>query len=278
MAVDLAHGRDAAEGAGDEGFIRGMHHIQWEGAETQRNAIVPAERNDIGAGDAVEAIFAAGGEHRAASHEEEVGGVTARHKAVGVEHQRFVRAGLDGFEQRTDQIEPAMRVEPHVEHLGGRATDGGGEQRKPARDDFWARFLVVGNNNDGRRASGVARVLVHRLLWPARDHEADMHAGLHPICGKGLVQCRDDLVPRHADVERDGAGALEQPVEMGIEKQKPALVQAQALPHAIAQHETGVEDRHLGLRTRHDSAVQIDKRVLVARIGCKILTARHDVP
>ena len=46
-----------------------------------------------------------------------------------------------------------------------------------------------------------------------------------------------ELIAGKADVERKRLGTLEQPVEVAVEKGDPAFVDAQTLPHAVAEHE-----------------------------------------
>jgi hypothetical protein len=41
---------------------------------------------------------------------------------------------------------------------------------------------------------------------------------------------------------------------------------AQPLPHAVAEHETGVEDAHDGLSARQEPAVDVDQDLRVARV------------
>ncbi len=79
----------------------------------------------------------------------------------------------------------------------------------------------------------------------------------------------------HADVDGDGPGAPEQPVQMGLQEQQPALVQAQSLPDPVAQAEAGVEDRDPGLGARNQRPVQPHPHGLVARIGGVVLAAGH---
>ena len=47
-----------------------------------------------------------------------------------------------------------------------------------------ARFLVFGDNRDGRPAKGISRILIGRRLLAPRDHQPDVNAILHAIGGK----------------------------------------------------------------------------------------------
>src|SRR5262249_49364909 len=66
-----------------------------------------------------------------------------------------------------------------------------------------------------------------------------------------------------------------QTIQVLLEKQQRTLVQAHAFPDTVADDESAIEDGHLGLRARHQSAVEIDQRVGIAGIRCKILTSSH---
>lgn len=61
-----------------------------------------------------------------------------------------------------------------------------------------------------------------------------------------------------ADIQRDGAGAVEQPVEMVVEEHEPPLVQRHPFPHAVAEDEAGVERQYAGLVARHHVAMEAD--------------------
>ena len=51
-----------------------------------------------------------------------------------------------------------------------------------------------------------------------------------------------------ADVEGERLRALVQPVEVPVEEHRMPAMDPQALPHAVAEHEPGVEHRHHRLR------------------------------
>lgn len=57
------------------------------------------------------------------------------------------------------------------------------------------------------------------------------------------------------------------------QKRKPAMVQAQPFPDAIAQHERAIEHRYLGLIARHQLAIDIDQPGRVAQIVERIVGA-----
>ena len=68
-------------------------------------------------------------------------------------------------------------------------------------------------------------------------------------------------------------GALPEPVEVLVEERRVAADDAQALPDAVAQHETGVEDRHHRALPRHQVAVDVDQDVGVARVVGEVVGA-----
>jgi hypothetical protein len=75
------------------------------------------------------------------------------------------------------------------------------------------------------------------------------------------------ISPRHADVEVYGLRALEEPVEVHLQKGELAIVQAEALPHPVPHQETRVEDGDLRLLPVVKLAVYVDEDVLVALVG-----------
>ena len=75
---------------------------------------------------------------------------------------------------------------------------------------------------------------------------------LHAVGGEGGVEGGDHLLAREAEVERDVGGAAIETVEVGVEEEQRALVQAQAFPHAIAEDEAGVEDGDLRFVLGHE--------------------------
>jgi hypothetical protein len=69
----------------------------------------------------------------------------------GIEHQRLVGAGIDRLEQRHDEVQPAVGIQAHVEHVLGRAADRGGAQAQASRGKPRVGHLVFGHDRDGRR-------------------------------------------------------------------------------------------------------------------------------
>ena len=68
-----------------------------------------------------------------------------------------------------------------------------------------------------------------------------MRAVAHAISVKTVKQPRPQLLPRHAKIDAQHMRAVPQALEMLVEKGDAAMMQPQALPDAVAQHETRVE-------------------------------------
>ena len=111
-----------------------------------------------------------------------------------------------------------------------------------------------------------ARILVGRRANAARHHQPDVDALVHAVRVERVVKPRRQLVARQADVHGDRLGALEQPVEMAVEEGELAPVDAQALPHAVAEHEAAIEHRHDRLCARLQLAVDVDEDRRVPRV------------
>ena len=190
-----------------------------------------------------------------------------------LQHQGLIRAQADGFQKRGDEVETAVRVEPHVEHRRRRAAHGYGGEPQAPNGRRWARALVLGRYGHGRPAKRVAGILIDGRLDAPRNHQTQMNAIGHGVGRQDALEGSGHFGAGHADVEADGFSALEQPIEMDVQEKQAAFVQPKTLPHAIAHAKAGVEDRHPGLGTRHKLAIEPYARRLVARIGVEVLTA-----
>ncbi len=138
---------------------------------------------------------------------------------------------------------------------------------RPRSDRRRQRILVLGDDHERGRAGRHARVLVGRRLRPAGHHQPDVDAiAVHAVRRERPVDLGGQLVPAAADVERDGGGALPQPVEVLLQEHGVPGADPQPLPHAVAEDETGVEDAHDRLRARHEPAVDVDQDLRVARV------------
>ena len=65
------------------------------------------------------------------------------------------------------------------------------------------------------------------------------------------------------------------PVEVGVQEHQPPPVQPQPLPDPVADHEAGVEHRHLRVLAGHQITVQPDAGGGVAGIGGEVLASGH---
>lgn len=99
-------------------------------------------------------------------------------------------------------------------------------------------------------------------------------AGAHRVGIDGGVNPLLQLVAADADIHVDGLGALPQPIEMLIEEGDAAGVDAQAFPHAITQHEAGIEHAHHRLGAEEQLAIDVDQDRLVARVRNEIMGAQ----
>ena len=95
----------------------------------------------------------------------------------------------------------------------------------------------------------------------------------HPVGFCRVVKRLFDIGPSQADIQIDGQGGLVEPVEVLAEKGKSAIVKPEALPDPVAQHETGVIDRDLGLVAMQDLAVHVDLEIVVSRVRIGIVGA-----
>ena len=133
------------------------------------------------------------------------------------------------------------------------------------------------------RADRQARVLIGRALDAARDHQPDVHAVRHAVGLDDVEQARLQRLAAQADVDAQHLRPVPQPVEMAVEKGDAPVDEAQALPHAVAEHEAGIEHGDLRLLARRQRSVDADQDGIVARVAVVILRSggkaraiRHD--
>ena len=134
-----------------------------------------------------------------------MGAVAGRDKTLGIEHQRFVRAGLGRLDACGDAIELAVRIELLVLHRRVAAPDMDGEQADAILDRAWQSLLIFRDDHDRRRGYHHPRVLIRRRADTACHHQANVHAFLigHAVAADRLVEPFDQCVPRDADIHRD---------------------------------------------------------------------------
>ena len=204
-----------------------------------------------------------GGPHLAPAHDKEVGRVARRDGPGRVEHEGLVGAGFEGLDECHDLVELAVAVEPLVERVGRRAAYGRGEELYARGPHPGVGGFVLGDDDDVRAAGREPWVLRGRLLVPACNHQAQVAAGGHAVFPYRLPKRPRQLLARHADVEGYSLRPLEEAVEVEVQQRQLAVVQPDALPHAVAHEEPGVEDRDPGLRPRVELAVDVHEDVLV---------------
>lgn len=133
--------------------------------------------------------------------------------------------------------------------------------------------LVLGDDDDVRATDVVRWVLTGCLLVTPGHHEAYVHHVVHGIAVNRCPQCRFDPGPVHPDVEVDGGSAGEETVEMAVEVGEPAVVQPDALPHAVTDQKARIEDRDLRFMAREELPVDVDLDRLVALVGERLMRA-----
>jgi len=170
-----------------------------------------------------------------------------------------------------------VAVELRILHVRRAAAHVHRLQLQALGDEFRLRQLELGNDDDGRRADGDARVLVGRALHAARHHQPHVHAvGAAITNSVGLERVVQRLGQTGAvqpDVHRQCHGSFAQALQVRVEEGRVALHDAQPLPDTVPQHETTVEDRHHGVGARLQFAVDPDADRCVARVVVEIVDA-----
>jgi hypothetical protein len=114
---------------------------------------------------------------------------------------------------------------------------------------------------------------MRRGLDAAGDHQADVHVRTHAVAAQGVDDAPGQLLAAESDIHVDRPRAFIQAIQMLIEEGQAAVVQAQALPYAIAEHEAAVEHRHARLVAWKQFAVDADPDRFVARIAGVVVGA-----
>ena len=195
------------------------------------------------ASDPGEAIFAARRPHLAFADDEEMGRVAGRDEAVRIEHQALVGARLGRLDRGEDTVQFRMRIELGVLHCRVAPADMDGEQPQALLGRLRGRLLIFRDDDDGRRSHHNPRVLVGRRAHAPGHHQPNVDAFAHVLRVERFVEPASERLARQADIHRDRLGALEQSVEMAVEEGDSSLVDPQALPHPVAEHEAGIEHR-----------------------------------
>ena len=130
-----------------------------------------------------------------------------------------------------------MAVEFRVLHVGRVAAHVYGGQADTLLERGRQRMLLLGADDDGRVADHEVGILVRRGLDAAGDHLADVYVRAHGVGAQGVDDTPGQLFAAQADVQIARAGALLQTVEVLVEEGQAAIVQAQARPHPVTQHQ-----------------------------------------
>ncbi len=118
-----------------------------------------AQLDHLPSRDAVHAVLPRRCPDFTTTHDEEVGGVAGADKAVDIEHQRFIRAGIQRLRQCDHFVQLAVAVEPGVQVVGRASPHRGGEQANARLSDRRVGLFVLRDYHDGRAANYQARVL-----------------------------------------------------------------------------------------------------------------------
>jgi hypothetical protein len=103
-----------------------------------------------------------------------------------------------------------------------------------------------------------------------------MHVILHGIGFQGFVDCRTQFFPVQANIESNGFGTFEKPVEVSIKERRISGYDPEAFPNAIAQHKAAIENRYRGIGAWLEFAIDPNQDVLIARIVVKVVnTGAH---
>src|SRR5262245_20711897 len=120
---------------------------------------------------------------------------------------------------------------------------------------------------------------MHRALLAARHHQAQMRPIVHAVGGNRFAQRGLESRLVHPDIERDGARAFDQALQMLIDENQSPVCEPDALPHTVAQAEAGIEHRYERLAAPHEPPVEPDEHGVVAGIlrAClRTLCLDHD--
>src|SRR4051794_4713292 len=250
LAVELDHRQHLFGGGRDPDFVRGAHVGFGNVAELERHAVRAGELHPHVVGDPGkdELVLRRRLDHPAAD-DEHVGGRRLSQLAVA-QKEGLDRIGLgrklaqQHVADERDRLDVA--AQPAVVARGDRA---GAALHLHAR----RRHERIGHHEDGRLS--VLRKGVVALGDAARHLEVDALV----LEWLALDQAGDDAAPLLARVrvaDADGAEAALEAVQMLFQPGGHLGVDRDYLVHPVAEDESAVEHRHLGLGERHEAAVQ----------------------
>ena len=266
FAVNFGDGGLGAESACEKGLVGSVGIHEREISFKNRDVICAAQVDDLLTRDAVHAVVAGRGPNRTFANNEEVAGVGGVHKAVRVKHQGFVGTCLFGLKAGNDAVQFRVAVVLGVLAHGQAAHLWDSGEADAFGLDFLGRFRVFDDDHDWGASAAERRVLEGFYFDAARDHEAAVGIGGHPVGFCGHLQRIVDVCAGHGDVERYGFAAVKETVHMFVKERPCAVVKAHALPHAVAQHETRIVDRNHGFGAVFEGAVHVNLDVAIAGI------------
>ncbi len=223
-----------------------------------------AKADNVAARNTTEAVVPAGCPDFAAPDDKKVCRVTGGNEPLRIEHQSLVRSSLGRLNTGLDAIQLGVGIELLVLLVGAGPSEGGSEQRDASIID--RRFLVLGDNNDGRRRDRHTRVLVRGCLDAARHHQPDMNAVFHPVGIDTRKEPFDELIGGDVHFEIERPCAFVKPRQMRPKKRNTAIMEAKALPNSIAKDEARIEDGHRRLRARYQFTVDRDENIRISRV------------
>ena len=188
--------------------------------------MVFAERKHVRPRDPVEAILAARRSDLPVADPKEIGGVAARDKSMRIEHQRLIGPRIDRLEQRRDQVEAAVGIQAHVEHVSRGAANARGMQTQTACQHGWIGRLVIRHDDHRGMPNRVARILVRGGFHAPGHHQPQMDAVAHFVRVEQAAHFSDQAAAIEADVEADLSRAPVESIEVLIEEEQCPLVQA----------------------------------------------------
>mmetsp|Transcript_14705 Transcript_14705/g.34987 ORF Transcript_14705/g.34987 Transcript_14705/m.34987 type:complete len:471 (+) Transcript_14705:545-1957(+) len=203
---------------------------------------------------------------------EKIDRVACCHKPVRIQHQCLVCATFIGLDASRDAVVLRMGVEHGVLHVQAASPHVACEQ--PDALVGGVGLLVLGNDDNGRISNRGFWVLIWRGLQTPSHHDTDVHMVFfrHPVGIAGCVDKPLQVALPDSKIKVERLCAFIQSVQMLFPKEEDATVQADPLPHAIAEHKARVKHRYLCLRPPQeiegagDAVADPDEDVVVPRI------------
>jgi len=195
-------------------------------------------------------------EQRAVFHNEQIVAGAFGHETFGVEHDGFFAAAVVRLDLGEDVVEIIQRLDGRVERAVQVARRRHGDDVQPALVIRRRIKLDLVRDDDDGRLFATARIQAKRA-HAARDDEADVTFAQLVFPARldgGLHQFR----MRQWNLKQNRFGGVEQPVNMLLELEDAAVVNADAFKNAVAVKQSVVEHGHLGTALVEIFAVNID--------------------